>query len=107
MAIKSTITLRLDDEQQAAVAGLQAFTGQRAASKAILTAVRRYPDELRRAHDLEDRLRKTQGALNIALDDVTRLQAGVNAVQITLAELNQNSQASEQAEMDGFEQGHG
>ena len=84
MAIKSTLTLRLDAKQQASVTSLQALTREATATKAIMTAVRRFPDELHRSHVLEDQLREAQGARDSALDDVARLKKRLNRVRTAL-----------------------
>ncbi len=94
MAIKSTLTLRLDAEQQAAVAGLQDLTREATASKAILTAVRRFPDELHRSHDLDDQLRETQGALAGAQEEVARLNARLDAVRTALEDSPETPETS-------------
>lgn len=105
MVIKSTITLRLDDEEQTAVAGLQAFTGQRTASKAILTAVRRYPDELRRAHELEDELREARSTIQEALEEIVRLKLHMYGLEAVIQEFTDKAQSHLPANLDGFEQG--
>lgn len=107
MAHKSTIALRLNEEQVTDVAGLQVLTGEATASKAILTAVRRHPHILQRALDLDDQLTEVREQLDVALGEVAVLQAGLDTVQSTIDEINRNREASQQAEMNGFEQGQG
>ena len=84
MAIKSTLTLRLDAEQRAAVAGVQALTREATATKAIMTAVRRFPEELHRAYKLDDNLRNTQVALHSAQEEIALLKNRLERVRRAL-----------------------
>ena len=81
MRIKSILTLRLDDQEQAVVVALQNLTREATASKAIMTAVQRYPEEQRRAHELEENLRRARGALVDAQGEIADLKARLNAVR--------------------------
>lgn len=94
MAPESTITLRLDAEQTAAVAGLQAHTREATASKAILIAVRRFPDELHRSHVLEDQLRETKTDLAVALDEVAWLKNRLNRVRTALEDAPESAESA-------------
>ena len=84
MAITSTLTLRLDGEQQALVTSLQALTGEATATKAIMTAVLRFPEELHRSYKLDDNLRNTHVALHSAQEEIALLKTRLERVRRAL-----------------------
>ena len=83
MAHRTGITLRLTPADRAALEALQAFTGERTATRAIDIAVKRYPDTCRAVQKAEadrDQARRALQQLLDALDEVDNAQSSLNQV---------------------------
>ena len=78
---KTGITLRLTPADRAALDALQAFTGERTATRAIGIAVQHYPDTCRAVENAvadRDQARRALQQLLDALDKVNNAQSSLN-----------------------------
>ena len=83
MALRTGITLRLTPADRVALETLQAFTGERTATRAIDIAVKRYPDTCRALENAEadrDQARRALQQILDALDKVDSAQSSLNQV---------------------------
>ena len=81
MSHRTGITLRLTPADRAALEALQAFTGERTATRAIDIAVKRYPDICRAVQKAEadrDQARLALQQILDALDKVDNAQSSCN-----------------------------